>query len=198
VSANDFLDRVFKHVPRGGAPRFKFESWRHQGRPTAEGFGVVPMSGFDVEKLAGRIMDVDHYAGNVDAVAECRSIADSRFSPPTAVRFYQRIKIPALGEIQMDLVLTDHGTRDGFRVLAWHQLDAETEKLNKKRGPRSAYNVGAWLIKPDLVGYALSSAPRKDDVGRIKFGLLTKGADATAGPVVRAAIDGMVRWAKRP
>ena len=197
MSASDFLDRVFKHVPRGGAPRFQFESWRHAGRPTSEGFGIVPMSGLDVEALAARVMDVDHYVGNVDAVVECRSISDSRFSPPGSVRFYQRIKIPALGEIQMELALTDHGERDGYRVLAWHQLDDETARLDKKRGVRSDYNVGAWLIKPDAIGYALSSAPRKDDVGRIKFGLLTKGADATAGPVVKAAIEGMVRWSKR-
>ncbi len=197
MSANDFLDRVFRHVPRGTVSRYDFSSWRHAGRPTSEGFGMVPASGVDVDRLAARIMDVDHYVGNVDHVVECRSVADARFTPPQAVRFYQRIKIPALGEIQMALVLTDHGVRDGFRVLAWHQLDSETASLDKKRGARSAYNVGAWLLKPDCVGYALSSAPQKDDVGRIKFKMLTKGADATAGQVVKAAIEGMVRWSRR-
>ncbi len=197
MSANAFLDRVFQHVPRGRVARFQFDNWRQAGRPTSEGFGMLPSSGIDVDALAARIMDVDHYVGNVDHVVECRSISDSRFVAPAQVRFYQRIKVPALGEIQMDLVLTDHGERDGFRVCAWHQLDTETGRLDKRRGARSAYNVGAWLLKPDVVGYALSSAPQKDDVGRIKFAMLTKGADATAGQVVKAAIEGMVRWSRR-
>lgn len=197
MSATEFLDRVFKHAPNRPVTQPEFQSWRHEGRPTAEGFGLVPVSGVDVDKLARRIMDVDHYVGNVDHVAECRSIADSRFTPPGAVRFYQRIKLPAMGDIHMELVLTDHGERDGFRVLAWHQLDAETARLDRKQGARSAYNVGAWLIRSDLVGYALSSAPQRDDVGRVKFAMLTKGADKTASLVLKANVEGMVRWSRR-
>ena len=47
------------------------------------------------------------------------------------------------------------------------------------------------------MGYALSSAPRKSDVGRLKFAALTKGADASAAKVVKGNIEGMIRWSKR-
>jgi hypothetical protein len=57
--------------------------------------------------------------------------------------------------------------------------------------------VGAWLLKPGVVGYALSSAPQKSDVGRLKFAALTKGADAIAAKVLKGNLDGMVRWSKR-
>ncbi len=197
MSANPFLDRLFQHVPRNSPSRFEFKSWRHGGRPTSEGFGLLPASGVDVDALAGRILDVGHYVGNIDYVVECRVIRDAAHELPNSVRFYQRIKVPVLAEIQMELVLTDHGEREGYRVLAWHQLDAETGRLDKKRGARSAYNVGAWLLKPNLVGYALSSAPRKEDVGRLKFAALTRGADASAAQVVKANIEGMTRWARR-
>jgi len=197
VSASDFLDRVFQHVPRSTPTRYDFKSWRHAGRPTSEGFGLLPVSGVDVDAYAARVMDVGRYVGNIDYVVEGRVLADPRHEPPRSVHFYQRIKVPVLAEIQMELVLTDHGERGGYRVLAWHQLDAETERLNKKRGARSAYNVGAWLVRSDLVGYALSSAPRKEDVGRLRFAALTKGADASASQVVKATIEGMVRWSRR-
>ena len=57
--------------------------------------------------------------------------------------------------------------------------------------------LGAWLIRPDAVAYALSSAPRRDDVGRLKFAALTKGADAGASSMVKANIEGMIAWSKR-
>ncbi len=192
----DFLDRVFRHDPRGPVTRYQFQSWRQADRPTSEGLGVLPLPGVDVERLASNILDVDRYVGNVDHVVACQGITDERFSPPLAVRFYQRIKVPVLGEIHMELVLTDHGEREGYRVLAWHQLDPETSRLDTRRGARSAYNNGAWLLKPDAVGYALSSAPQKGDVGRLKFAALTRGADATAAQVIKANIEGMVRWSR--
>ncbi len=197
MSAAAFLDRVFAHAPRGPVSRFTFEAWRHGDRPTKEGFGILPMGGIDVERLAGRIMDVASYRGNIDYVEESRIVAGPEHRPPTAVRFYQRVKVPMLAEIQMELVMTDFGERDGWRVLAWSQQDAATAALNPKQGARSAYNVGAWLLKPDAVGYALSSAPMKSDVGRLKFAALTKGADAGAPKVVQANIEGMVRWSQR-
>lgn len=193
MSSNAFLDRVFSNLPRAGA-RFEFNAWRHAGRPTSEGVGILPMSGVDVEAVAARVMDVGNYVGNIDYVVQGRVTGNDG---PGTVRFYQKIKVPVLAEIQMHLKLTDHGERDGWRVLAWDQLEAETAALNPKQGARSAYNVGAWLIKPDAVGYALSSAPRKEDVGRLKFAALTKGADAGAAQVVKANIEGMVRWSKR-
>jgi hypothetical protein len=191
-----FLDRVFANLPRLSG-RFAFAAWKHGGKPTSEGVGVLPESGADVGALVARIMDVGAYKGNIDYVAECRAISDPRFVPPEAVRFYQRVKVPMLAEIHHELVLTDHGDRDGWRVLGWHMLEAETERLNKKQGARSAYNVGGWLLKPDAVAYALSSSPRKEDVGRIKYAALTRGADAGASKVLQGNIAGMVRWSRR-
>ncbi len=193
MSSSAFLDRVFSNLPRLGG-RFDFNSWRHAGRPTSEGVGILPMSGVDVDAVAARVMDVAGYVGNIDYVVACRATGDEG---PGTVCFYQRIKVPVLAEIQMHLKLTDHGERDGWRVLAWDQLEAQTAGLDPKRGARSAYNVGAWLIKANAVGYALSSAPRKEDVGRLKFAALTKGADAGAAQVVKANIEGMVSWSRR-
>ena len=195
MSAAAFLDRVFSNLPRSGGS-FSFNAWRHAGRPTSEGVGILPGVSVDVDKMAARIMDVGNYKGNIDYVEESRVVSGAH-NKPGAVHFYQRIKVPVLAEIQMELVLTDFGVRDGWRVIGWHQLDAETERLSTRRGARSEYNVGAWLLKADAVGYALSSAPRKSDVGRLKFAALTKGADASAAKVVKANIEGMIRWSQR-
>ena len=195
MSSAAFVDRVFGNLPRHDRG-FQWSSWRHSGRPTKEGVGILPMAGVDVAALAARIMDVDHYRGNIEFVDECRSVADPSYSPPTSVRFYQRIKLPLIGSVHHELVLEDLGERDGWRVLAWHQ-HAGTDGLDKKQGVRSEYNVGGWLLRPDAVGYALSSSPRKDDVGRLKFAALTKGADAGAAKVLQSNIEGMVRWSRR-
>lgn len=195
MSKSEFVDRVFSNLPSIGA-RYTFASWRHSGRPTNEGVGILPSPGIDVDAVAARVMDVDHYVGNVDHVEECRTITDPAFSPPKSVRFYQRIKIPLLGGVHHELVMEDLGERDGWRVLAWYLHDG-TDKLEGKRAARSEYNVGAWLARPDALAYALSSAPRKGDVGRLKFAALTKGADAGASKVVQGNIEGMVRWSKR-
>jgi hypothetical protein len=197
MSASAFLDRVFANLPTASGSDLTFKAWRHDGRPTSEGVGVLNVPTVDVEKLVSRIMDVGSYRGNIDYVEESRPIQDPSYTPPKAVRFYQRVKVPLLAQIQMELVLTDFGERDGWRVLAWHQLDAETERLNTKNGARSEYNVGAWLLKPNAVAYALSSSPKKADVGRLKFAALTKGADAGAAQVVKGNIAGMVNWSRR-
>ena len=91
----------------------------------------------------------------------------------------------------------DYGAMGGYRVVAWDQDDEGTEALNKKQGARTAYNLGAWLLQDDGVGYALSSAPLKSDVGTLKYMAMTKGADATAGEVLKQNIEGMVGWAQR-
>ncbi len=192
-----FLDRVFSHLPRVSAGRFEFASWSQAGKPTLEGVGVLGVGGIDVDRLAARIMDVDHYKGNIAHVEECRAVSDPAYQPPKAVRFYQRVNVPMLARIQHELALVDHGQRDGWRVLGWHQIDAATAGLSTKDAARSAYNDGGWLIRPDAVAYALSSAPRKEDVGRLKFAALTKGADKAASKVVRANIEGMIAWSRR-
>lgn len=195
MSADGFLDRVFRNLPptRGG---FEYKHWRHANHPTSEGVGVLP-GAVDVDAIAARIMDVDHYKGNIDYLDESRSIGDPRFVPPQQVRFYQRVKVPVLGSIHHELVLKDYGDRDGWRVLAWHLLDDETGRLDPKQGARSDYNVGAWLLRADAVGYALSSAPKKADVGRLKYAALTRGADAGAAKVLQGNIEGMKRWSNR-
>ena len=196
MNYDPFVDRLLAQIPPVGSA-FTFRSWRHADRPTNEGVGVLPSPGVPVDKLVARVMDVDHYRGNVDYVDECRTVPDARHSPPASVRFYQRVKLPVLGGIHHELVLQDLGERAGWRVLAWHMEEAGTAHLDDKQAARSEYNVGAWLVRPDAVGYALSSAPRRDDVGRLKFAALTKGADAGAGKVVQANIEGMLRWARR-
>lgn len=196
MSAAAFLDRVFPNVPASPGSSFSFKAWRHDGRPTKEGVGILPMANVPVDALAARIMDVDSYVGNVDYVTHSRVASGPENNPPKVVRFYQRISIPMLSAIHMELLLQDFGERDGWRVIAWDQ-HAATDKLSTKDGARSQYNMGAWLLRPDAVGYALSSAPRREDVGRLKFAALTKGADAGAPKVVRANIEGMVRWARK-
>lgn len=195
MSAEQFLDRVFAKVPASPGSSFNFQSWRHASRPTKEGVGILPMANVPVDAMVSRIKDIDSYKGNINFVAESRVVPGPE-NTPQSIRFYQRIDIPMLSAIQMELVLHDFGERAGWRVLAW-DLHAATDRLNPKQGARSEYNVGAWLLRPDAVGYALSSSPRKGDVGRLKFAALTRGADASAGKVVRDNIEGMVRWARR-
>jgi hypothetical protein len=195
MSSNAFVDRVFANLPPVGS-RFDYRAWKHGGNPTSEGVGVLPGAA-NVDALAARILDLDHYKGNLDFLDECRTIADPRFQAPTQIRFYQRVKLPVIGSVHHELVLTDHGERDGWRVLAWDLLEPETGRLDPKVGARSAYNVGAWLLRSDAVAYALSSAPRKEDVGRLKYAAMTKGADAGATKVLEGNIAGMKKWAAR-
>lgn len=197
MDALEFLDRVFQRIPSTTPTQFRFEAWNHGGRPTAEGVGMLPVSGVDPEKLIARVMDVDHYIGNIDHVIASRSIQDSRFEGPEKVRFYQKINVPMLAKIHQELVLVDAGTRDGYRLAYWIMLDPETARLDSREAARSAYNVGAWFARDGVVAYALCSAPRKEDVGRLKFAALTRGADALASNVVKGNIECMVRWAQR-
>lgn len=192
-----FVDRVLQRLPSGAPQGFSFQSWKHAGRPTEEGFGMVSIPGVDPDRVAAAVMDLDHYVGNVEHVSECRIIADDRFQPPSAARFYQRVDIPLLGTVHHELVLHDLGEKQGYRVLAWHVLRAETDALSPKTGFRSDYNHGAWLAAPGRLGYALGSAPKRDDVGFLKWKALTRGADAAASRVLKANIEGMAAWAAR-
>lgn len=197
MESQAFVDRLFQRLPRLPPTDYVFFHWNHGGRPTDEGFGLLPVPGLDSAKVIAAIMDVGAYVGNVEHVVESRVIADSRYAPPQAVRFYQRVDIPMLGAIQHELVLQRMGARQGYEVLAWDLLKAETDALGTGRGARSDYNVGAWLVGNGVLGYALASAPRRDDVGFLKFKALTSGADAAASRVVKSNIEGMARWAAR-
>lgn len=190
-----FLSRVSEHLASLERDGFKSTSWRFENRPTTEGVGLMAGVDLDVEKMVSCVMNVEAYPDNVQYV-DSIEVRD-RVSEGD-VTYVQRMKLPALGGIQVVLHLVDLGERDGYRVVGWTQEDAATEGLNPKQGgARTAYNLGAWLIKPDEVAYSLSAAPIKKDVGAIKYALMTKGADATAGTVMRATIDGMTGWSKR-
>lgn len=190
-----FLSRVTEHLAglsRGG---FDSASWRFENRPTTEGVGLKSGLEIDVDKMVACIMNVEDYPDNVqyvDSIEVRNRVAEGD------VNYVQRMKLPALGGMQVVLHLVDLGDRDGWRVVGWTQDDAATDELNpKKGGARTAYNLGAWLLKSDEVAYALSAAPVKKDVGTIKYALMTKGADATAGTVMKATIDGMTSWSQR-
>lgn len=190
-----FVERVFQHLPPNPPADWEFWHWKHAGRPTDEGVGMLPVAGVDPDKFIAAVLDVDHYVGNVEHVSVCRAIPDPRFAG--AVRFYQKIDLPMLGNVHHELLLHDLGTRNGYRVAAWTVLRDETDKLSTKDGFRSDYNHGAWLVAPGRVAYALGSAPKRSDVGMLKWTALTTGADLAASRVVRSNIEGMARWAAR-
>ena len=198
MAGTTFLDRVLERIRPTGVRDYAFHHWAVPGKPTDEAVGLLPVPGVDAERFFARVMDVDHYVGNIGYVSESRSIADPAYAPPQKVRFYQRVKLPLLGEIHQEIVLERRGEVSGFQVISWHLLERETEALGGKRAIRSAYSDGAWLVAPDLVGYALSTAPRRDDVGLIKWKVLTAGADVAASKVIRENIDAMSKWAARP
>lgn len=192
-----FVERVLQRLPTSAPSSFSFQSWKFGGRPTDEGFGIMPIAGVDPAKIADAVMDIDSYVGNVEHVAESRSIADDRFVQPDAVRFYQRVDIPLLGAVHHELVLHRLGERNGYTIMAWDVLRAETDALSAKKGFRSDYNQGAWFAAPGVLGYALASAPKRGDVGFLKWKALTKGADAAASRVLKANLEGMAAWAAR-
>lgn len=193
-SAEDFLGRVMGHVGDLDPDKFSYESWKFEGRPTSEGVGMVPNKQVNVQKMVDCILNVEDYPKDVQYVEHTEIL--ERFSD-TDFTYVQRVKLPIIGRIQMAIRLADFGERDGYRVVAWAQEDDATMALNKKQGYRTAYNLGAWLLKDDQVSYALSSCPMKKDVGSLKFAIMTKGGEATGGQVVQSNITGMTAWSER-
>lgn len=194
AAAEDFLDRVLAHERDLSMDKFNYTSWKFENRPTSEGFGILPGQDVDVASMADHILDVEHYPDNVKYV-EATDIVERR--SPTDVTYVQRMNLPVLGRIQVQIHLADYGEREGWRIIAWDQDADGTAALNKKQGVRTAYNLGAWLLAEDTVGYALSSAPLKSDMNSLKYLAMTKGADATAGDVLRQNIEGMIAWTAR-
>lgn len=193
----EFVERVFRRLPKSAPSRFQFQSWPHRGRPTDEGLGVMAAPGVEPAEVEAAAWDVNNYKGNTQAVVECRQVPDDRFDGETQQRFYQRIEIPVLGSIHYELLMERVAERDGWSGVAWSVLRSETDRLDKKKGMRSDYNHGCWLSMPGAVAYGLSSAPKRDDVGFIKWKAMTKGADATAPRMFQANIEGMTAWVKR-
>lgn len=195
ANAEAFLGRVLEQLPGMNRNRFSSKSWRFEDRPTSEGVGLKPGIDLDVEKVVQRILDVEAYSQNIKYVESC--LITEKISPSEFI-YVQQMKLPALGGVQVSLHMTDLGERDGYRVVAWAQDDPGTQALNPKDGgARTAYNLGAWLIKPTELAYALSAAPVKKDVGSLKYAIMTRGSDATAGTVLSSNIDAMVDWAHR-
>jgi len=197
VEHEAFVDRVLKHLPPAPPRQFLLERWNHGGRPTKEGFAIMPVAGVHPEPVIDAVMDVDGYVNNIDHVEANRAVEDARFEPPEKVRFYQRINVPILGSLHHELVLHRMGEHHGYQVVAWGLLGPETEALSSKQAARSDYNHGIWLVAPGLLGYGLGSAPRREDVGFLKWKGLTKGADVVAPRVLRSNIENMARWAAR-
>lgn len=199
MELNAFVERVLAKAPPASAPpaQYQLQTWAHAGRPTDEAFGILAIPGLDPAKAIDAVMDVDHYVGRLDHVQQCRAIADSRYVPPAAVRFYQRLDVPMLGVIHHELVLNRLGTQKGWLVAGWDILKSETAALNAKDGIRSDYSHGVWIAAPGVLGYAFGSAPKRDDVGFLKWKALTSGADVAAGRVLRANIEGLARWAAK-
>ena len=193
-SAEAFLARVKEHLGSLSGDGFAYESWNFDKRPTNEGVGMVPNVSVDVQKLVDTVLDVERYPADVkyvDSVEVLNKTSDTDFT------YVQHVSLPVLGKIQMALHIADYGDQDGFRVVAWSQDDEATMALNKKDGYRTEYNLGAWLIKEDVVYYALSSCPLKSDVGRLKFAVMAKGSDATGSTVVKDNINGMIALSQR-
>jgi hypothetical protein len=142
-------------------------------------------------------MDVGAYVGPIPHVVASRRTEDPAYPGPGMVRFYQRVKIPLLGDVHQEIVLERAGSHAGYEIAAWHMLDRETAALSSKEAIRSQYSDGAWLVGDGVVGYALSSCPRREDVGFLKWKALTTGADVAASKVIRDNIAAMARWASR-
>lgn len=197
MEVKEFLTRVLSRAPKTPPGSYQLHHWAHGGRATEEAFGILAIPGLDPAKAIDAVMDVDHYVGNLDHVAACRGVKDARFVPPASVRFYQRLDVPLLGTIHHELVLHRLGTHQGYEVAGWDMLKPETDALSVKEGIRSDYSHGVWLAAPGVLGYAFGSAPKRDDVGFLKWKALTSGADAAAGRVLRANIEGLARWAAK-
>jgi hypothetical protein len=192
-----FLERVLQRLPAAAPASFQFMHWAHGGRPTEEAFGIMPLAGVEPEKLLAAVMDLDHYVGNIEHVIASRTIADPKYSLPEATRFYQKIELPLLGTLHHELVIRRLGEHRGYSCAGWDLLPDATSALSSKDGFRSDYSHGLWLAAPGVLGYALGSAPRRDDVGFLKWKALTSGADVAAPRVIKSNMEGMARWASK-
>ena len=90
------------------------------------------------------------------------------------------ISVPTVARVQHELVLVDAGTIQGYRVAYWYLLKDKTRVSGPEGRARSEFNIGAWLVAPGVVGYALSSWPQRDDVNALQWFSLTSGANALA------------------
>jgi hypothetical protein len=195
----EFLGRVLEKVPEPGTAvtGYEFWHWEQSGKPTREAIGLKAIASADPHQLIAQVMNVDGYQGNLAHVDISRSEKDPAFEPPRKVRFFQLLSVPGIAKIQHELALVDMGTIKGYRVACWYLLRDRTESLSAKLGARSDYNVGAWLAAPGVVGYALSSWPKRADVNALQWMSLTSGANTMAKKIIEDNIDGMAAWARK-
>ena len=195
----EFLDRVLEKTPKGGAgvTGYRFWDWEWKGRPTHEAIGLKAIPGADPDELVARVMDVDGYVGHVAHVEVSRSRPAPAFKPSEKVRVFQVISVPRVARVQQELVLVDAGTVKGYRVVYWYLLKDKTSALDPKVAARADFNIGAWLVAPGVVGYALSSWPLREDVNALQWVSLTSGENALAKRIFERNIDGMAAWAKK-
>jgi hypothetical protein len=193
----DFLDRVFETLPAAGrgARGYQFWHWPRDGKPTDEAFGLKAIPGIEPDALISRVMDVDAYAGHIAHVEDCRARQDPELGQPGTVRFFQVIRVPGVAKVQHELVLVDAGMVRGYRVAYWYLRRDDTRALDPKVAARSDFNIGAWLAAPGVVGYALSTWPRRSDVSALQWVSLTTGANVLARRIVEGNIDGMAALA---
>ena len=193
----EFLVRVLGEISKGGArvTGYQFRHWEREGKPTHEALGIKAIPDVDPRKVIARVMDVDGYEGHIAHVEVCRSLRHPAPETLEWVHFFQRVSVPGVAKVQQELVLVDAGTIEGYRVAYWFLLGTETEALDSEAGVRSEFNVGAWLVAPGVVGYALSTWPRRGDVNALQWLLLTSGADGLAKKVVEGNIDAIAAWA---
>jgi hypothetical protein len=196
----EFLGRVLAKIPDSHPPvtGYQFSHWEWADKPTHEAMGLKAIPGADPQEVIARVMDVNRYPAHIAHVEACRSQQDSTPKPPEEVHFFQVIRIPAVAKVQHELVLADAGTVQGYRVAYWYLLKDKTQSLDPKVAARSDFNMGAWLVAPGVVGYALSSWPRRDDVNTLQWVSLTSGANALAKKAIEGNIDGMAAWARKP
>ena len=144
-------------------------------------------------------MDVDGYKGKIAHVDVCRSKPGSRPASKNLkeVHFFQVLSVPGIAKIQQELAMVDAGTIKGYRIVYWYLLKDETRALDPKAGARSAHNIGAWLVAPNVIGYALHSWHERDHVNVVQWTTLTVGADVLAKKIVESNIDCMAAWAKK-
>jgi hypothetical protein len=194
----EFLGRVLEELSEGGAgvTGYQFRQWEREGKPTHEVLGIKAIPGVDPDDVISRVMDVDGYEGHIAHVEACRSLRDPAHETPERVHFFQRVEIPGVAKVQHELVLVDAGILNGYRLAYWYLLGPKTEALDPGAGARSEFNVGAWIVAPGVVGYALSTWPRRGDVNGLQWVLLTSGADGLAKKVVEHNLDGIAAWAK--
>ena len=126
--------------------------------------GVLPNPDTDVETMVAHILDVEAYPDNVRYV-EGIEVIERRSD--TDVTYIQRMNLPVIGRIQVQINLSDYGIRDGFRS---HRLGSGRRSYGgagqEAGAPAPPTTSAPGCSTEDAVGYALASAPLKSDVER--------------------------------